>query len=246
MGIILTRAEVARGLEPLSVFTTDQARRTFKEFEDRCPAAALWENAFFEIMECFETPEACAKAFAILDTDGNGFIDARETIAALTMISHGHLADRMTLLFDIFDLNGGKELSFDECYMMLKWTIAGLKKMVGIHTLPEKVINHMVRQVWHAAGKHKDARISVAEWHGWWKRDASVRAALKMFTWKASEARELPTPDAFIHIDYAKQAESGHGPSRPAGQASGRPRLKNSLSVAYGMGGERIPSKSSV
>lgn len=204
MGVVLTRTEVVKGLEPLSAFSVDGVRNLFDQFEEICPTPALWERAFYELMNAFQTPEACNKAFCVLDTDQNGFIDARETIGGLAVLSKGHLSDRMTLLFDIFDLNKERAVAFDECFMMLRRTGAGLRKMLGILTPPEKVIHNMTKQVWKSAKKHRDTRLLVEEWHAWWSCDSSIRSFLKMVTWKPEELRGLPTPDQLVSIDYTR------------------------------------------
>jgi len=203
MGIVMSRAEVVRGLEPVTTLTTEQVRDIFTEFEEICPVPALWERAFYELIGVF-TEEECSKAFQVMDTDGNGLIDARETLASLAVLSRGHLGDRMRLLFDIFDLNKEQEMAFDECFMMLRRTMGGLRKMVGAASPPEKVIHNMSKQVWKNAKKHRDVRIIPDDWHSWWSRDASCRNSLKMFTWKPEDQRGLPTPDQYMSVDYTK------------------------------------------
>jgi len=207
MGVVLTRAEVVKGLEPVASFNVDRVRSMFQEFEDVCSTPALWERAFYELLGCFANPEQCARGFAVLDTDGNGFIDARETLGALAVISKGHLTDRMALVYDIFDLNKQKEMAFDECFLMLRRTMAGLRKIIGILTPPEKVIHNMTKQVWKQAKKHRDSRILPDEWQAWWSSDSSIRSALKMVIWKPEDQRGLPTPDQLLNYDYTRSAE---------------------------------------
>mmetsp|Transcript_25143 Transcript_25143/g.63770 ORF Transcript_25143/g.63770 Transcript_25143/m.63770 type:complete len:252 (-) Transcript_25143:73-828(-) len=227
MGVVLTRAEVVKGLEPVSEFSVDAVRRIFEQFEELCPSPALWERAFHELLGCFGTPEACSRAFQVLDTDGNGLIDARETIGALAVLSKGHLSERMQLLFDIFDLNKEKDLAFDECFIMLRRTMVGMRKMVGILTPPEKVIHNMTKQVWKNAKKHTDSRILREEWLAWWSLDSSIRSALKMVTWKPEEQRGLPTPDQYVNVDYTRGVgddDAGGGDGRRPGSRGGRKR----------------------
>lgn len=209
MGVVLTRAEVVKGLEPVSAFQVSQVRAIFDRFEDMCPTPALWERAFFELLDCFSGAETCSRAFAVLDTDGNGLIDARETIGAMAVLSKGHLTERMALLFDVYDLNKEKDLAFDECFLMLRRTMAGLRKMAGIQAPPEKVIHNMTKQVWKIAKKHRDTRIQLDDWLSWWSFDSSLRSALKMVTWRPEEQRGLPTPDQWVNIDYTKGISEG-------------------------------------
>merc|ERR1719456_130359 len=157
-------------------------------------------------MGCFNTPEECAKAFNLLDTDGNGLIDGRELLGALTLISRGRLSDRMDLLFHIFDLNKEQEMAYDEVFLMLRLTMSGLRKMVGIAAPPAKIVIAMTQQVYKCAQKHKDHRINVDDWYNWWSRDASCRNALKMFAWGAEDQRGLPANTELRFVDYAKAA----------------------------------------
>jgi len=203
MGVVLTRAELVKGLEPVASFTVQDVRGMFEQFEECCPVPALWERAFHELVGRF-TPEACAKAFLVLDTDSNGFVDARETLGAFAVLSRGHLSDRMSLLFEVFDLNKEKSIAFDECFLMLRRTMGGLRKMIAIAIPPEKVIHNMTKQVWKSARKHRDTRVSPEEWHTWWSADASIRSALKMVTWQPEDQRGLPTPDQLLNVDYTR------------------------------------------
>jgi len=111
---------------------------------------------------------------------------------------------RMRLLFDIFDLNKAEELTFDGAFLMLRRTMAGMRKMVGILTPPDKVIHNMTRQIWKAARKHRSSTIVHEEWLAWWSCDASIRSALKMVTWKPEDSNGLPTPDQWTNTDYTR------------------------------------------
>lgn len=62
MGVVLTRAEVVRGLEPLSDLHVTGVRVVFEEFEELCPTPALWERAFAELLGCFGDDEASARS----------------------------------------------------------------------------------------------------------------------------------------------------------------------------------------
>jgi len=153
MGVVLSRAEVVRGLEPLTTFSIDGVGRLVNRYEDCCPMPALWERAFHELLGCFSTPEACKKAFFVLDTDQNGIVDALELLGALAVVSKGHLAERMKLVYDIFDFNKEGAMAFDECFLMLRRTMGGMRKMFGIALPPETVIHSMVKAVWNSAKK---------------------------------------------------------------------------------------------
>merc|ERR1719235_975428 len=186
-------------------------------------------------MGCFNTPEECAKAFNLLDTDGNGLIDGRELLGALTLISRGRLSDRMDLLFHIFDLNKEQEMAFDEVFLMLRMTMSGLRRLVGIASPPAKIVSAMTRQIYKNAQKHRDHRISQEDWFLWWSRDASARNALKMFVWTPEDQRGLPPSDQFIMVDYAKVAAD------PDGSHLGRPGSANRRRKTSAQPGLTVP-----
>merc|ERR1712224_407023 len=110
----------------------------------------------------------------------------------------------MALLFEIYDFNKENELQFDECFLMMRRTLAGLRKFTGIIIPPEKVLHNMTKQVWKNARKHKELRLIADEWQSWWSQDATIRSSLRMFTWRPEEQQGLPTPDKLVNIDYTK------------------------------------------
>jgi hypothetical protein len=204
MGLIIGRAQVVKGLEPVMSFDVKKVRSILAQFDECCPTPTLWERAFYELLDCFDDPNASSKAFAILDSDCDGFVDAREILGALAVLCSGHLTDRLTLLFDIFDLNKERDMCFDEAFLMVRRTTWGLRKITGLVVPPEEVIQVMVKQIWRSAKKHRDIRIKLTDWQTWWERDATCRSALKAFTWRPEDQRGLPTPDHWLEVDYTK------------------------------------------
>jgi len=206
MGLVqgAQRATVIKPLEPVLDFDVKQVRTILQKFEEICPTPALWERAFYELLDCFPSPEACARAFQVLDADQDGLIDARETLGVLAILCQGHLEERLTLLFDIFDLNKDADMAFDEAFLMLRRTVGGLRKFTGVLTPPEQVLQSMVKQIWKVAKKHRDIRITHQDWRRWWSLDSVFRNAVKPFIWKAEDQRGLPTPDLWSNIDYTK------------------------------------------
>lgn len=206
MGIVLTRVEMVKGLEPLASFSVDDARRLFQKYEEVCPTPALWEHAFGELFLCISGRESVHKAFTVLDTDGNGLVDGIEVFAGLALLSQGHLADRLSLLFDMFDLNKEEMLHFDDVFLLLRRSMVGLRKMTGLITPPDKVIMNMAKHIFKNATKHKNASIVKQDWYNWWSTDATIRSALKMVTWRQEDQRGLPTPDQQVNVDYTRGA----------------------------------------
>eukprot|EP00927_Polykrikos_kofoidii_P044177 TRINITY_DN38217_c0_g1_i1.p1 TRINITY_DN38217_c0_g1~~TRINITY_DN38217_c0_g1_i1.p1 ORF type:complete len:319 (+),score=58.32 TRINITY_DN38217_c0_g1_i1:100-1056(+) len=196
-------------------------RQRVMALQDVCVTPALWEHAFGELLG-ITGEEARQRAFAVIDTDCNGLVDVRETLGALAVISKGSLSERMALVFQVFDLNQCSELLFQECFMMLRRTVAGLRKFVGIVAPPEKVLFNMTRHIFQISGRPKTGRIVLEDWYNWWSRDATVRGVLKLFVRKRDDARGLPTPDTFVTVDYTRRTEEpGSGALRPISSSSG-------------------------
>lgn len=206
MGLVVGRVQPVQGFEPVMTIDVKKVRELFERFEDACPTPTLWERAFYELFDCFQSPEACSKAFAVLDSDKDGLVDARETFGALAILCRGHLSERLRLLFDIFDLNKESDMGFDETFLMLRRTTGGLRKITGLVAPPEHVIQLMVQQIWKFAKKHRDVRIQPVDWQAWWERDATCRNALQEFVVRPEDQRGLATPDKWISIDYARDA----------------------------------------
>jgi len=249
----MRRAEVVRGLEPLAGFEVNYISRLHTHFAEVSGVPTLWERSFDELLGCFKTPESSIRAFRVLDTDNNGLIDARELLGALAVMSSGHLTERMTLLFDIFDLSGEKDLTFDECFLMIRRTLVGLRKMVGIPTPNEKVVTNMTRQVWRLARKNREDRITHSDWYTWWSTDSSCRNGLKMFVWRPEEQRGLPAPEQCNNVDYAKAvaehllADINQGPSsrnslRPSSRGSPTDPTSSPSGMLTGMNMKRRAS----
>jgi hypothetical protein len=218
MGLVVGTAKPVQGFGPILELDVKKVREKYAHFEEVCPTPTLWERAFYELLDCFDSPEACSKAFKVLDSDNDGFVDARETFGALAILCKGHLSERLKLLFDMFDLNKENDMGFDEAFLMLRRTSNGLRKITGLVAPPEQVIQIMVQQIWKYAKKHRDVRIRQEDWHAWWERDAICRRALQAFVLRPEDQRGLPTPDKWLNVDYAKDAAGKT--SEEAGSAS--------------------------
>jgi Ca2+-binding EF-hand superfamily protein len=183
----------------------DGNKSSVRQLPDGLPTQVFWERSFMELMGCFENTEQMSKAFSLLDTDHNGLLDVAETLGALAIMSSGHLVDRMTFVFTVFDVGNEGDMSFNELVMSLKRVFIGLRKMSDLSTPADTVIQVMAKQVFKKANKSfRESRVTLQDWHNWWTLDATVRGGLDSFTRKKEHQRGLPTADQYDNIDYGK------------------------------------------
>lgn len=63
------------------------------------------------------------RLFDLYDEDKSGYIDFRELIACLSVVSKGSFEEKLRLIFDIYDIDGSGYLTSDEIKLILEKTL---------------------------------------------------------------------------------------------------------------------------
>ena len=116
-------------------------------------------------------PEQLDLILNTFDSSKRGKIDAFEFIAGMILISEASLKLKADILFELYDFDHSKSITFDELIIMLRTAVNSLCYMTGSNPWPiEKLIEH-AETLFQKIDTNKDKNISIAEWKSFVTRD---------------------------------------------------------------------------
>eukprot|EP00164_Ancoracysta_twista_P006960 GFYU01009798.1.p1 GENE.GFYU01009798.1~~GFYU01009798.1.p1 ORF type:complete len:1076 (+),score=70.83 GFYU01009798.1:50-3277(+) len=110
----------------------------FRDLASKSPGRTICKDTFQELFQDLP-PVLSERLFAAFDEDNSGVIDCEEFIVGLAFTSRGSLADKIRLLFNMFDISGDGIVTREEMSTMLAHVAQSTQKVLGALENPDMV-----------------------------------------------------------------------------------------------------------
>ncbi|EGD80202.1 frequenin-1 [Salpingoeca rosetta] len=165
-------------------FTSQELQQWYKAFTKDCPSGLLDKDGFADIYRQF-FPEGDAAKFAeyvfnTFDKDGDGTINFREFMCALSVTARGDADEKLDWAFSLYDLDNDGFITKEEMTQI----VASIYRMVSSSVkLPddESTPEKRVDKIFAAMDKNSDGKLTKEEFREGARQDSSIMQALSLY-----------------------------------------------------------------
>ena len=165
-------------------FTSVELQQWYKAFTKDCPSGILDKKGFADIYSQF-FPDGDAGKFAefvfkTFDKDGDGTINFREFMCALSVTARGDADEKLDWAFSLYDLDDDGFITKEEMTKI----VASIYKMVSTSVaLPadEATPEQRVEKIFAAMDKNADGKLTKDEFREGARKDTSIMQALSLY-----------------------------------------------------------------
>ncbi|KAL0133728.1 hypothetical protein PUN28_000999 [Cardiocondyla obscurior] len=162
-------------------FSKDEIRKLYRTFKQLCPKGCVTSGdlkpAYAKLFPLGDPAKYAQIVFNSVDRDGDGIVSFNDLLKALTMIVNGNVDQKLSWIFEFYDLNGDGCITRQEMLVIM----SAIYEMVQNTQTVQSMINKHVDRFFEKMDTDRDGIVSREEFMSSCKNDAIICNQLFLF-----------------------------------------------------------------